>query len=180
MTAETVRFSEAKRSLLHRYLQGDLQRSQTGKGAIGPRPPGRAIPLSFGQQQVWLHAQFAPGMPVYNEAITVHRKGLLDVPALEQSFNEIIRRHEAWRTTFTIVDGRPVQVVNPAPTLRLPVVDLRGLPEAEREPEALRLASEDARQPFDLGRGPLLRANLIRLRDDEHRFVLTLHHIIFD
>ncbi|OLE50111.1 MAG: hypothetical protein AUI36_19705 [Cyanobacteria bacterium 13_1_40CM_2_61_4] len=112
--------------------------------------------------------------------MTVHRKGSLDVPAFERSFNEIIRRHEAWRTTFTTVDRRPVQVVNPAPTLRLPVVDLRGLPEAEREPEALRLASEDARQPFDLGRGPLLRANLIRLRDDEHRFVLTLHHIIFD
>src|SRR2546425_59050 len=180
VTGESVRLSEAKRSLLHKYLQGDFRRSPTEKGAIGPRPPGSAIPLSFGQQQLWLHAQLAPGMPVYNEAVTVHRKGPLDVPALERGFNEIIRRHEAWRTTFTVADGRPVQVVNEAPTMRLPVMDLRGFPEAERELEALRLATEDARQPFDLARGPLLRARLIRLGNDEHRLFLTLHHLIFD
>src|SRR2546425_621375 len=180
VTGESVRLSEAKRSLLHKYLQGDFRRSPTEKGAIGPRPPGSAIPLSFGQQQLWLHAQLAPGMPVYNEAVTVHRKGPLDVPALERGFNEIIRRHEAWRTTFTVADGRPVQVVNPAPTMTLPVTDLRGLPEAEREREALRLATEDARQPFDLAQGPLLRARLVRLGDNEHRLFLALHHIIFD
>src|SRR3989454_1088856 len=180
VTGESVRLSEAKRSLLHKYLQGDFRRSPTEKGAIGPRPPGSANPLSFGQQQMWLHAQLAPGMPLYNEAITVHRKGPLDVSALERGFNEIIRRHEAWRTTFTTVDGRMVQVVNPPPMITLPVADLRRLSEAEREAEALRLATEDARQPFDLGRGPLLRARLVRLGDDEHRLFLALHHIIFD
>jgi len=180
MAGERARLSEAKRRLLEQYLQGDGGRSSPETSAIPRRPPGTAIPLSFGQQQVWLHAQLASGMPLYNEAITVHRKGSLDASALERGFNEIVRRHEAWRTTFTTVDGRMVQVVNPPPTVRLPVADLRGLPEAEREPEALRLATEDLRQPFDLARGPLLRARLVRLGDDEHRLFVTLHHLIFD
>src|SRR2546422_7855713 len=164
MTGDDLRLSEAKRRLLHKYLQGDFRRAPAGK-AISPRPTGSIIPLSSGQQQLWLHAQLAAGFPVYNQPITVYRKGPLDVPALERSLNEIIRRHEAWRTTFTVVDGRPVQVINPAPTMTLPVTDLRGLPEAEREREALRLATSDARQPFDLAQGPLLRARLVRLGD---------------
>src|SRR5205807_1205709 len=179
MTGDGIRLSEAKRRLLHKYQQGDFRRAPADK-AIGPRPPGSIIPLSSEQQQLWLHAQLAAGLPVYNQAITVHRKGPLDVPALERSLNEIIRRHEAWRTTFTVVDGRPVQVINEASPVPLPVLDLRRLPEDEREPEALRVAGADARRPFDLARGPLLRARLIRLGDDEHRLFLTLHQLIFD
>ena len=100
--------------------------------------------------------------------------------ALKQSLNEIIRRHEAWRTNFATKDGQLVQVINPAIDLELPVVDLRGLDEAEREAEALRLATEDARRPFNLNQGPLLRAMLVRLGDADHRLYLTLHQIIFD
>ena len=179
MTGDDLRLSEAKRSLLHKYLQGGVRRAPSGK-AITPRPPGSVIPLSSGQQQLWLHAQLAAGLPVYNQPITVHRRGPLDVSALERSLHEILRRHEAWRTTFTVVDGRPVQVINEAPPVMLPVMDLRGLPEAEREPEALRVARADAGQPIDLARGPLLRARLIRLGDDEHRLFLTMHQLIFD
>ena len=138
------------------------------------------MPLSFGQQQLWLLAQLMPDTPVYNECVTVHLPGHLDITALEQSLNEIIRRHEAWRTSFPIVDGQPVQMIHPTLTLPLPLVDLLYLPEAEREAEALCLATEDARIPFDLARGPLLRARLIELGAQEHRLFLTLHHIIFD
>src|SRR2546427_13064828 len=159
---DRVQLSDAKRRLLQKYLQGDFQRAATAMGAIGRRPPGHAIPLSHGQQQIWLHCQLAPELPLYNELLTVRRTGPLDVSALERSLSEVIRRHEAWRTTFDTVDGEPVQVVLPPPTISLPIIDLRELPEAEREPEALRLATEEVRRPFDLVTGPLLRATLVR------------------
>jgi amino acid adenylation domain-containing protein len=180
MTEDSLRLSETKRSLLHKYLHGDIRRSSPGKALLSPRPRERTVPLSLGQQQVWLHAQLAGGLPAYHETICVRRKGPLDVPAVERSLNEIVRRHEAWRTVFPVVDGGLVQVINAPSPLALPTVDLRSLDEAAREPEALRLASADARQPFDLARGPLLRARLVRLADDEHRLFLTLHHLIFD
>jgi amino acid adenylation domain-containing protein len=170
--------SEAKRRLLERCLRGD--QPPHARDAITRRPEGAPIPLSYGQQLLWLHTQLAPDLPVYNEPITVHRKGPLDVLALERSLNEIVRRHEAWRTSFVTVGARQFQAVHEAATLTLPVVDLRTLPPDEREAEALRLATEDARRPFDLAHGPLLRAKLVRLGDEEHRLFMTLHHIIFD
>ena len=152
--------------------------------ASGPATPqpsrGNSAPLSFAQQQVWLHAQLVPDVPVYNEPVTIRRQGSLDVAALERALTEIIRRHEAWRTTFALVDGEPVQIIQPATAVSLPVVDLSQLPEAEKEATARRLAHEDALRPFDLSAGPLLRALLVKLSDHEHRVFLTLHHIIFD
>src|SRR5437867_6702563 len=180
MAGENVQLSEAKRSLLQKYLQGDFERSPARTGTIGRRPPGSAVPLSYEQQQIWLHCQLAPELPLYNELLTVRRTGPLDVPALEQSLSEVIRRHEAWRTTFDTVDGEPVQVVSPPSTISLPVVDLRDLPEAEREREALRLATEQTRRSLDLVAGPLLRARLVRMADAEHRLYVALHQILFD
>jgi len=177
--AETLEISEQKRKLLERYLQ---QRSEEAyvPAAIPRRAPGAKIPLTFAQQQVWLHAQLAPHLPVYNEPFTVHRKGPLDIGALERSFTEIIRCHEAWRTTFATVDGEPVQVVHPPFEIKLPLVDLRTLPQSERVAAALQLATEDARQVFDLAKLPLLRAHLVRLADDEYRLFVNCHHLIFD
>jgi amino acid adenylation domain-containing protein len=173
--------SAAKRHLLEKALKGELSRSPTGRSRIPRHPRGAPIPLSFPQQHLWFLTQLAAGMPVFNEPITIHRLGSLDVAALAQAFVEIIRRHEAWRTTFEFVDGEPVQLVHAAPaTFALPLVDLRSIPEDQREAEALRLAAVDAQRPFDLARGPLLRATLVRLEEDEHRLFLTLHHIIFD
>jgi amino acid adenylation domain-containing protein len=172
--------SEAKRILLAKYLRGELPLTARAAGVITRHTPGSPTPLSFGQEQVWFLAQLAPDKPVYNECVTIHLPGPLDVTALEQSFNEIIRRHEAWRTSFPIVDGQPMQMIHPPSTLKLPVVDLEYLPEAEREAEALRLVTEEARILFDLARGPLLRATLVRLGDAEHRLFLTLHQSIFD
>jgi hypothetical protein len=112
------------------------------------------------QEQVWLRAQATVGLaPFYNESLTVHRNGPLDLAALERSIAEIIRRHEIWRTTFNVVDGRPAQTIHPAPeTFSIPCFDLRSLSEEQRESESVRIAADDLRRPFDLSKGPLLRA----------------------
>jgi amino acid adenylation domain-containing protein len=146
-----------------------------------PRVAGRkTAPLSFAQQQIWLHAQMVPGIPIYNEPVTIHRQGALDVRALGLVLNEIVRRHEAWRTSFSLVDGEPVQVIHPARPVPLPIADLRQIHNSQKEAEARRLAVEDAMRPFDLSRGPLFRVLLVHLSDTEHRLFFTLHHIIFD
>ncbi len=144
------------------------------------RAPGAATPLTFAQQQLWLHAQLAPNTPLYNEPLTVRHRGPLDVLAFKRAFNEILRRHEAWRSSFPLVNGEPVQQVHAFAEVDLPEVDLRTFPPAEREAEAVRIAGADARLPFDLIRGPLYRAKLVRLNEEEHRLYVTLHHLIFD
>jgi amino acid adenylation domain-containing protein len=147
---------------------------------ILPVARNRDLPLSFPQQLMWLLDRLQPGNAYYNDPVTLRFGGPINIPALENALNEIIKRHEVWRTTFSTVDGLPVQVIQSALTLMLPVIDLQGLPESEREAEALRLATEELRQPFDLNAGLLLRASLIRLSEMDHRLHLTLHHIIYD
>src|SRR6266702_128635 len=174
-----ARLSEAKRRLLPKYLRGEPAKERGERGLICPRPPGEPVPLSFAQQQIWLHGQIAGDVPFYNESIAVDRQGLLDVGVLERCLLEIIRRHEIWRTTFEAAAGEPIQLVHPDPRVfPLPTTDLRKLPEAEREAEAVRLATEDAQRPFDLKTGPLMRALLVRMDDERHRLYMTVHQII--
>jgi amino acid adenylation domain-containing protein len=137
-------------------------------------------PLSFAQQRLWFIDQLEPGSAVYNLPVGVRMTGELDVKALERTLSEMVRRHEVLRTTFTSVDGEPVQVIGEAYEITLPIIDLHEMAEAEREAEALRLAAEEAQRPFDLSRGPLLRASLLRLGEREHVVLLTMHHIISD
>ncbi|MFZ5917840.1 MAG: amino acid adenylation domain-containing protein, partial [Chloroflexota bacterium] len=137
-------------------------------------------PLSFAQQRLWFLDQLEPGSPMYNIPDAVRVNGTLDVLALAHSLNEIVRRHEVLRTTFRTQDGRPAQVVAPEVHLALPLTDLGHLPAEEREAEALRLAQEEAQRPFDLARGPLLRARLLRLEQQDHFVLLTMHHIVSD
>src|SRR5579864_1043578 len=172
-------YSDAKRKLLEKYLRGELG-ARTEISAIPRRKLGEIIPLSHAQEQVWVHAQLAPQLPLYNEPVTIHYSGPLHAEALERAFNETLRRHEAWRTSFTVMDGQPVQEVHEHLSISLPVIDLTGLPPAEREPAALHIATADAREPLDLGCVPLFRAKLIRMDEQEHRLYLTLCHIIFD
>ena len=169
---QTAQLSDRESSLLRNSVRGQFE--------IARRAPDESIPLSYEQEQIWLHAQLAGNLPLYNEPVTIHYRGSLDVAALEKSFNEVLRRHEAWRTSIEIVDGVPMQKVHPSLRISMPVLDLRGLPNEKRELEALRIATEDARKPIDLTEAPLFRARLIRLRDEEHRLYLTLSHIIFD
>ena len=153
---------------------------QPTEGRIRPAVKGNAPPLSFAQQQIWLHAQLVPGLPIYNEPVTLRRQGTLDATALGRALSEIVRRHEAWRTIFVPVDGEPVQVVQPPVPVLVPQVDLSHISESEKEAEARRLANEDALRPFDLSQGPLFRFLLVHFSETEHRLFLTLHHIIFD
>jgi len=147
---------------------------------IQPVPRDRDLPLSFAQQRLWFLDQLEPGSPFYNIPTAVRLTGPLDVAALERTLNEIVRRHEALRTTFETVDGRARQVIAPELTVPLPVTDLTDLPETEREAEALQLATQEAQRPFDLARGPLLRARLLRLGREDHVALLTMHHIVSD
>lgn len=137
-------------------------------------------PLSFAQQRLWFLDQLQPDNPFYNISVVVHLKGVLNVAALEQSFNEIVRRHEALRTAFTSVERKPMQVICPNFTLTLPVVNLRDLPEIHRAAEVQWLATQEARQPFDLTQGSLLRVTLLQCGEQEHTMLLTMHHIVSD
>jgi len=162
--------------------RGDLI-STPPAGNEPQRPPRESpVPLAFAQEQVWHLDQIAGKLaPLHNESITLHRHGPCDAGALERSLAEIVRRHEIWRTTFELANGEPVQMVHPAPiTFKLPVVDLRTLPENEREKAALDLAAREARLGFDLDRWPLFRATLVTLDDAEHRLFLTAHQSIVD
>ena len=177
---DAAKLSANKLALLEKYRQGQVRQEKKAARTIKKRQEGEIAPLSYGQQQMWLLAQLIPDVPVYNESVTVRLPGALDVTALEQSLNEVIKRHEVWRSTFPFIDGQPVQVVHPALRVEVPFLDLRHLPPAEREPRAVQIATERALPLFDFTRLPLLRATLIRLDDEDHRLYLTLHHILFD
>jgi hypothetical protein len=136
--------------------------------------------LSFAQERLWFLEQSEPGLAVYNLCRAIRIGGALDVRSLERSFDAIMRRHEALRTEFLAIDGCPVQVAAPAETYSLTPVDLRPLGEAAGQSEMTRLIREQARQPFDLDRGRLLKIQLLRQGDDEHVLVVSTHHIVSD
>jgi amino acid adenylation domain-containing protein len=158
------------------------RRADLGLQAQPIRPVSReaALPLSFSQQRLWFLDQLEPGGAAYNVASAIRLKGELDVAALRRSLDAVVLRHEVLRTTFTTQGGRPVQVVGPAETIEVPVIDLRELPEAEKASRLRAHTSEESQRPFDLARGPLMRVLLLRLSDDEHAMLLTMHHIVSD
>jgi len=155
-------------------------RGRNTRVVIPRRPPGELAPVSYGQEQIWLHGQLAPLVPVYTESLTIRRTGPLDTDALVTSFREIVRRHDIWRTTFVWARDQLVQAVHADVEPPIRVADLRHLPPQEREASALRLALEDLRAPFELSREPGVRALLVTLSDIDHRLFLCLHHMVFD
>ena len=182
MTAHPNRsfeLSATKRALLEGLLNDDGITSPLAQ-SISPRRSLESPPLSFAQQRLWFLDEFARGNPFYNENGVLRLRFPVNVQALEQSFNEVARRHEVLRTRFETVDGRPVQVIAESIHLPMPVEDVRHLPDGEREGEALRIATEEARRPFDLSRGPLVRTSLIQLDAKDYLFLLSMHHIVAD
>jgi amino acid adenylation domain-containing protein len=173
--------SDAKRKLLEKLLRGGGNRTSAAQLQIPLRAADAPTPLSLFQEQFWTHAQIVQGQPLFNETMTIVRHGPLDPRILERCFVQIVGRHESWRTTFDIVNGEPLQVVHPAAAdFPIPVVDLRYLPERERDAEALRLGEADARRWFDLKKWPLLRTLLVRTDDEEYRLFMATHHLISD
>ncbi|MGH7581318.1 MAG: non-ribosomal peptide synthetase, partial [Gemmatimonadales bacterium] len=137
-------------------------------------------PLSFAQQRLWFLEQLYPGTPLHNISRPIRLTGTLDTAALERALDAIVARHEALRTTIVTTNGTPMQVVAAASTMPIALTDLRHLAEPERETEARRLVALEARRPFDLARGPLFRASMLRLGAGEHLLLLAMHHIISD
>ncbi|RXH11368.1 amino acid adenylation domain-containing protein [Bradyrhizobium guangzhouense] len=140
----------------------------------------RARPLSFAQSRLWILDRFQPGNPAYNIATSVPLYGRVDVAVLERTINEIVRRHEALRTTFEVVDGQPAQVVKPSLKLKLAIVDLRSRSGAAREEALSRFIYAESRRPFDLRTGPLLYASLVHLNSNQSFLMLVMHHIVSD
>jgi len=138
------------------------------------------FPASFAQQRLWFLDQLVPGASLYNVPVLFRLQGKLNLPALEQSFNEIVRRHEVLRTTFDPVEGQLVQVIAPKLKLSLPLVNLQELPASARETEALRIVWQEIQQPFNLSEGPLLRLLLLQLDETQYILLIGLHHIVFD
>ncbi len=136
--------------------------------------------LSLAQQRLWFLDQFEPGNPIFNMAQLYWLRGVLQPRAVEESLNEVVRRHAILRTTIQIVDGQPCQVIAAGLTVRVANVELGDLAPEEREREAQRIAQEEATLPFDLSKGPLLRATLVRLAPELHALVLNTHHIVSD
>jgi amino acid adenylation domain-containing protein len=138
------------------------------------------FPASFAQQRLWFLDQLDPGMSVYHLLYAVRLEARVNIAALEQALNELVRRHETLRTTFVTVDGQPMQAVAKTLNVELPVIDLTSLDHDEAERAAQRLAQREGERPFDLAQGPVLRARLIQLGSEDYRLLIAMHHIISD
>jgi amino acid adenylation domain-containing protein len=167
-------------TMLAARIDGERRGEHARPSPILPVPRDRDLPLSFAQQRLWFLDRLAPDNPFYNMYGAVRLTGVLDLDALRGAFREIVRRQEALRTTLQTGEHGPVQVIAPAPSFDVPRVDLEGLAEDLRRRELARLSGDEARRPFNLARGPLVRAALLRLAAQEHTLLVNLHHIISD
>lgn len=176
---QIAQLSPEKRALLELKLQQKLQGTATKPSGVR-REARTTAPLSFTQQRFWFLAQLEPDRPIYNEWTAVRLTGVLDLRALEWSIQELVRRHEALRTTFAVQDGEPVQLIAPALPIPLAVIDLQPLSEPARWDEVRRLAGAETLRPFDLASGPLFRVTLFQMAAQEAILLLTFHHIVID
>src|SRR6185436_5624043 len=179
LSRRVTELSSEKRRLLALLLK-----EQSIGGAL--LPLGRAerssnvLPCSFAQQRLWFLDQLEPGNLAYIVPGIFRFDGPLDLAAFTESVNEVIRRHEILRTSFADIEGEPVQVIEEPQRVAVPLIDLTGVREPERAAEIQRLAEEEAGRAFDLGCAPLLRVTLLKLDEQDHIVLLTMHHIISD
>jgi len=153
--------------------RGDVRR-------IERRKSGGPCSLSFAQEQLWFLDQLAPGSPVYNIVDVIPIDGKYDAAAMGRALAELVRRHEVLRTVFPQRNGHPIQSVLPTVDLALSELDISSLPAQEREREWARVVREEGRKPFDLSHAPLFRGTLVHASHQEHRLLLTIHHIVAD
>jgi hypothetical protein len=180
----TLGVEVAIRTLFEAPTVAELAKRLRGSPALRPalvgQPRPEQLPLSYAQEGLWFTEQFQLGNCAYNISTVVRLAGTLNADALEKSLGEIVRRHEVLRTTFAWVDDNPVQVIAAPAAFRLPLVDLSVLPLGQRTERAQELADQETLSPFDLAKGPLIRATLVRMEAQEHELLLTMHHIVSD
>ncbi|HEU0298103.1 MAG TPA: amino acid adenylation domain-containing protein, partial [Longimicrobium sp.] len=171
--------SPERRKLLE--MRQRMQQAQASGPELRRRPrPDATAPLSYAQARLWVLERMDPGGAAYNMPHPLRIRGELDAVALGRALDALRARHETLRTTFEEREGGPVQVIHPPGARPLAVADLSGLSGAEREAEVRRRIDDDANTGFDLVRGPLIRAELLRLGADEHVLLLCMHHIVSD
>ena len=178
-TPEACVPSNVKRALLAKLLSGDIDAEPTPARTISRRSSSTPPQLSFSQERLWFLDQLMPGSPVFNVPISVPVSAALDPAVLQRCVEEIVRRHEVFRTRILTVDGKPTPVISVVPAT-LETIDLTALSESEQTIECRRLAKAESLRPFDLECGPLLRTTLINLNDEKSIFLLTMHHIVSD
>ncbi|MFW9259422.1 amino acid adenylation domain-containing protein [Nostoc sp. CALU 546] len=175
MEQQYSNLTPAKKALLEKWKGGKFKAD-----TIPKRQVFNHVPLSFSQQRLWFIDQLYHGSSFYNIPSAFHLQGLLNIKALQQSLNEILRRHEVWRTSFILVNGQPVQHITPDVTWELPIINLEHLCGGDWEEEIKQIAAESAKKTFNLAKESLVKATLFRLGEKEHIFLLTMHHIITD
>ncbi|MCX6581121.1 MAG: amino acid adenylation domain-containing protein [Candidatus Aminicenantes bacterium] len=161
-------------------LAEEIEKQERQATSIKPAERVGEIPLSFAQERLWFLQELDAGNVAYFVPRVIRMKGKPDVYLLERTFTEIIRRHEILRTVFPTVDGQPVQRIQSPYRFKIPVSDWSGLEKEDREQKVSIFLKEEGRRPFDFEQGPLLRVNLLKLKEEEHLFVLTEHHLIHD
>lgn len=171
--------SPAKLALLDNLLQQNGLAQRNARKISRSQQAGPA-PLSHGQQRLWFLQQLDPGSHLYNIPIAIRLEGRLDIAALQQSLNQLIRRHESLRTVFRSENGRTIQVVNAPFPLELNPVLVQAASAAAIDEEIARHAANEAHHVFDLVKGPLVRSKLLRVSEDQHVLLLFIHHIICD
>jgi len=179
LVARLAALSPAKRGVLEQRLrQAGL--SVASLRSIPRRESRDAALLSFAQQRMWFLKQLEPKSYSYNEPNAIRLRGSLNVDSLRAAFDHLVARHEVLRTTIAMVDGEPRQVVNQNVTLNFPLIDLRAIAPALRDPELQLRFVETIRVLFDLARDLPLRVLLLRVGDDEHILLIVIHHIAWD
>ena len=170
-----------RKQLLEKYLSDRRKTGVKKAAAVIRHSLGTTAPVSPAQQELLRRELASPGVaPLYNECVTLRMLGPLDVPALEKSLNEIIKRHAIWSTSFEVNGDQATQIVRTAKAFSLPLVDLRNVDAEQREAEVRRRIGKLCREPFQLNAGPLLRPTLVRMSDDEHRLYLIAHLLVLD
>lgn len=154
--------------------------SATEKQTIPRRDLSKPAELSFAQQRLWFLDELTPGNAAYAFCNIVRLSGKLDVDCLGKSFAEIVNRHENLRTTFQVIDGSPTQIIAEKVETAFPMQDISLVPESDKESELQKLAAIEARKPFSLSNGPLIRACIVRIAEEKHAVILTMHHIVYD
>ncbi|MCC5608943.1 amino acid adenylation domain-containing protein [Nostoc sp. CHAB 5834] len=175
MPQESSNLSATKKALLEKWKVGKFKTE-----TVLQRQDSQHIPLSFSQQRLWFIDQLYQGSSFYHVTNALHLTGMLNVTAIQQSLNEIVRRHEAWRTNFITIDQQPVQVILPQLTWELLIINIEHLSNKDWEVEVKQIAIKEAQKPFNLATKPLVRATLLRLSEVEHILLLTIHHIVTD